>query len=218
MKRLGQVMIGLLLGTALTAQAAQAQSSDQVWSAQVDAAATFGHSSASAFGGEVDRRLGPSWDVVLEAGRMGNVTSSAVQSRADIIGNSIGATANPVQSAVYYDLGLRYHLMPNGKWNPYVTAGFGGARVKTGTTFSQNGAQLTDAQLSADLVALGADLAGTINKPFMLLGGGVSVPVKARYFLDGSLRYGMIFPRTSQIDNDKRTNTLRLQLGLGVRF
>jgi opacity protein-like surface antigen len=149
---------------------------------------------------------------------MGNITSSATQDRADIIGAQIAATANPVQTAVYYDLGLRYRIMPDGKWNPFITVGFGGARVKTATTFSQNGQELSDAQLAAKLVALGADLDGSIMKPYVTAGLGVSLPVGARWFLEASYRYGRVFPRTSEIDGDKANNTQRLQLGLGIRF
>ena len=218
MKRVGQMTVGLLLATLCSVHTAEAQSAERPWSVQADAAVTFGHSSSSSFGGEVDRRLGPAWDLTLEAGRMGNITSSATQDRADIIGAQIAATANPVQSAVYYDLGLRYRLMPDGKWNPYVMVGFGGARIKTGTTFSQNGQDLSDADLAAKLVALGADLDGTIMKPFLTIGAGVSLPVGSRYFVEGSFRYGRIFPRTSEIDGDKANNTQRLQIGFGVRF
>jgi opacity protein-like surface antigen len=218
MKRFGQLMIGLVVATMWTAQTAHAQPAPASWSVQGDLAATFGNSSSSAFGGEIDRSLSPTWGIALEGGRMTNITSSSVEDRANIIGTQIGATANPTQSASYFDVGLRYHLMPEGKWNPYVTVGLGGARVKTSTTFSVNGAVLTDDELAARLVALGADLDGRINKPLLVIGLGVDVPVKERFFLGGSFRYGRIFARTGEIDGDKATNTLRLQIGLGVRF
>lgn len=149
---------------------------------------------------------------------MKNITSSALQDRANIIGQQINATANPIQKAAYYDFGLKYRLMPDGKWNPYVSLGFGGARVSTTTTFSQNGATLTDAQLAANLVALGADLDGHVMKPLAVLGLGVQVPFDKKFFLDGSFRYGRIFPRSGEIDNDKGVNTERVQVGIGIRF
>jgi opacity protein-like surface antigen len=217
MKRFGQVMIGMLFTTMWSAGAVQAQTAGP-WSAQIDAAATFGHSSSTSFGGEIDRRLNQSWDLTFEAGRMGNITSSSTQDRADIIGTQIAATANPVQSAIFYDLGLRYRLMPEGKWNPYLTAAFGGARIKTETTFSANGADLTADQLAAKLVALGADLDGTIMKPLLVIGAGLSLPLGHRYFLDASYRFGRVFPRTGEIDGDKANNTQRVQIGLGIRF
>jgi len=218
MKRFGQLTLGLLMIALGSAATASAQSEHGPWAIQADAAATFGRSSGSAFGGAVDRRLGSNLDLTLEVGRMGNITSKATEERASIIAASINATSNPVQSAIYYDLGLRYHLMPDGKWNPYVALGFGGARIKTGTTFSINGAELTADQLTANRVALGADLDGTIMKPFLTLAAGVGLPLGSKYFLDGSVRYGRVFPRTSQIDGDKANNTLRLQVGIGLRF
>ncbi|HEX4346822.1 MAG TPA: outer membrane beta-barrel protein [Vicinamibacterales bacterium] len=218
MKRFGQVMVAVVLGTMWTAHAAQAQTADHPWAAQVDGAATLGQSSSSSFGGEVDRRLGGSLDVTVEAGAMKNITSSALQGRANIIGQQIGATANPIQKATYYDIGLKYRLMPDGKWNPYVSLGVGGARVSTTTTFTQAGAVLSDAQLAANFVALGADLDGHIMKPFATLGLGLQVPVGQKFFLDGSFRYGRVFPRTSEIDGDKAVNASRVQIGLGIRF
>jgi opacity protein-like surface antigen len=218
MKRFGQLMIGVMLATVGTPRLAHAQASPGSWAVQFDTAATLGHSSSSSFGGEVDHRLNKTWGLAFEAGHMNNITSSAVQDRADVIANQIGATANPVQSATYYDLGLRVRLMPEGKWNPYVTAGFGAAHVTTSTTFAVNGTDLTDAELAAKLVALGADLDGSVTKPLMLLGFGVDLPIKERYFIGGSFRYGLIFPRSSEIDGDKSVNTLRLQLGIGIRF
>jgi opacity protein-like surface antigen len=218
MKRLAQVMCGFVAATLWSAGAARAQTPPQPWAAQVDAAATFGHASSGSVGAEVDRRLTGTWDLTFEVGHMNNITSSATEDRANIIGSQIAATANPAQSAIYYDFGVRYHLMPDGKWNPYVTVGFGAARVKTETTFSQNGAVLSSDQLAADLVALGADLDGTILKPLVVFGVGVDVPVRGRVFVDGSYRYGHIFPRTSEIDNDKANNTQRLQVGVGIKF
>jgi hypothetical protein len=218
MKRFGRLMLGLLFIVSGFAGTASAQSAHTPWAIQADAAATFGRSSSSSFGGEVDRRLGGQLDLTLEGGRMGNITSRGTQDRASILAASINATSNPVQSAIYYDLGLRYRLMPDGKWNPYVAVAFGGARIKTATTFSINGAELTGDQLIANRVALGADLDGTIMKPFLVAAVGVSLPIGSRYFLDGSFRYGRVFPRTSEIDGDKANSTLRLQVGFGLRF
>lgn len=218
MRRFGQVMVAVVLGTVWTAQAAQAQTAERPWSAEVDAAATLGHSSSSSFGGEVDRRVGEAWDVTFEIGGMRNITSSAVQDRADLIATQIGATADPIQKAVYYDFGLKYRLMSDGKWNPYVGLAFGGARVSTNTTFAQNGQTLSDDQLAANLVALGADLDGHVMKPLLVFALGVQLPFHDRFFLDGSYRYGRIFPRTGEIDNDKGVNTQRLQVGVGIRF
>jgi opacity protein-like surface antigen len=219
MKRLGQLVIGLVLAMAAGTGAVRAQTVDAgKWAAQVDGAVTLGHSSSSSFGGEVDRRVGNAWELFLEAGHMRDVTTKTLQDRAAIIADAIGGTAHAVQTATYYDVGLRYHLMPEGKWNPYVAVGLGAARASTATTFTVNGAQLTDSQLADDDVSLGLDLDGYVTKPFLLVGAGVSLPLKNRYFLDGSLRYGHIFPRSGVIDGDTGVSTVRVQIGLGIRF
>lgn len=222
MKRVGQLVMGLVVVVAWGAHTVQAQTLGVVeapqWSAQIDLAATLGHVSASSVGGEVDRHLNQAWEVFVEVGRMSNVASTALQNRATIIAAAIGGTSNPTQSAVYYDLGLRYHLMPEGTWNPYVAVGLGAAQINTTTSFAVNGAQLTDAQLAATGVALGVDLDGSISKPFVLIGVGVQLPFKERFILDGSYRFGRIFARSGEIEGDAGVSTQRVQVGFGVRF
>jgi len=218
MKRFGQLMIGLAVVLASGVPSAFAQTTDGKWSVQFDAAATLGHTSSGSFGGEVDRQLTRSLQLAFEIGHMNNVTTQDLQDRAAIIGDQIGATANPIQSALYWDFGIRLHPKPASAWNPYVAVGFGGAHVKTDTTFSVNGTALTPDELAAKYVALGADLAGTVDKAFLLVGGGVQRTFKRRFFLDGSYRYGYIFPRTSEIDGDTGVNTQRIQIGIGFRF
>lgn len=222
MKRVGQLVIGVVLVMAWGVHTVQAQTLGVVeapqWSAQFDLAATLGHVSASSVGGEVDRHLNQTWEVFAELGHMSNVASGTLQNRAAVIATAIGGTANPTQSAVYDDLGMRYHLLPEGKWNPYVAVGIGAAHLKTATSFTVNGAQLTDAQLAASGVALGVDLDGSISKPLVVLGFGVQLPFKERFLLDGSYRLGRIFARSGEIDGDSGINTQRVQIGFGVRF
>jgi opacity protein-like surface antigen len=197
-----------MLMLAGTARAQTPSAKDGRMSVEFTAAATLGHKSDSAFGGEFDYRYNDDWDVFFEAGRMGNVASSALDSRAQVIANAIGASASVVQRAVYFDVGARYRLMARGRWDPYVMVGFGGAGVKTRTTFSANG----------DLVALGTDLSGTLTKPLLMIGAGATMPFKHRYFVDLSYRYGRIFARTGEIENDTGTNTQRVQIGVGLKF
>jgi len=52
----------------------------------------------------------------------------------------------------------------------------------------------------------------------MMVGTGVNVPFKAKYFFDGSLRYGRVFAREGEIEDDTGVNTFRIQVGVGVRF
>jgi opacity protein-like surface antigen len=222
MKRVGHLVIGLVTAMAWGVPSAQAQTLGVVeapkWSGQIDVAATLGHVSSSSVGGEIDQHLHETWEAFLELGRMSNVASGALDDRAAIIATAISATASSTQSAVYYDVGLRYHLMPEGTWNPYVAVGLGATFIKTATSFAVNGLQLTDAQLAAKGVALGVDLDGSISKAFAVIGVGVQLPFKERFLLDGSYRLGRIFSRSGEIEGDSGVNTQRFQLGLGIRF
>jgi opacity protein-like surface antigen len=211
MTRFAMLAIVCVTSLFLAAGVARAQtpkSAEGRYSAEITAAATLGHKSDSAFGAELDYRFNDDWDVFVEAGRMGNVASSALDARAQVIANAIGASTSLVQRAVYLDFGARYRLMARGRWDPYVLMGLGAANVKTRTTFSTN----------SDLVALGTDLAGTLTKPFLMIGGGATMPVKQRYVLDLSYRYGRIFARTGEIENDNGVNTQRVQVGFGFKF
>jgi opacity protein-like surface antigen len=222
MKRVGHLVIGLVAALTWGASVAHAQTLGVVeapkWSAQIDVAATLGHVSASSVGGEIDRHLNQTWELFLEAGRMSNVASSALQDRAAIIATAIGGTANSTQRAVYYDVGLRYHFLPEGTWNPYVAVGLGATQIRTATSFAVNGVQLTDAQVAASGVVLGVDLDGSISKASALIGVGVQLPFKERFVLDGSYRFGRIFARSGAIEGDSGVSTQRIQLGLGFRF
>jgi opacity protein-like surface antigen len=205
------VAAALTLGTS----AAQAQSStpapsaDGKYSAEFAAAATLGHTSASSFGGELDYRVKEQWVGTFEFGRMRNIANGDLQSRANLIANALQGSANATQKATYYDFGVRYRLAPRGMWHPYLAVGIGAATVTTDTSF-QAGNDVT--------VSPGADLQGTVTKPLMVIGGGVTVPFLSRYFADGSYRYGRIFSRSGEIENDKGINTQRVQIGVGIRF
>jgi len=222
MKRFGQFMIGLTLAAGCGVRTARAQgtpASDLIWSAQGDLAATFGHSSSGSAGGEVGLRLNDRWEVFMEIGRMRNVTTSATENRARVIGNAIGATANPIQKATYVDFGPRYRLKYFPDWHPFLTAGLGFAPVHTETTFSRSGTTLSESDLANVFgVQLGLDLSGHTTRALLMLGAGVTRPFKNRYFVDGSYRYGRIFSRSGEIEGDKGINTQRLQIGAGLRF
>jgi opacity protein-like surface antigen len=218
MKRFATLAVLCVIGLVLGAGAGWAQTKsadpDGRFSAQFTLAATLGHKSSGAVGGELDYRFNDDWDFFFEGGRMSNVASSALDARAQVIANAIGASTSLVQRAAYFDVGGRYRLMARGRWDPYVMLGFGAASVKTRTNFSINGVDVTN----GDLVVVGTDLAGTLAKPFLTIGAGATMPFKHRYFVDLSYRYGRIFARTSQIENDNGVNTQRVQLGVGFKF
>lgn len=216
MTRSARFAIVLAAAFTLGAPAAQAQTpapaagADTKFSAEIAAAATLGHKSASSFGGELDYRLTRRWVPFFEFGRMRNVATSDVDARAALIANALQGSANTIQKATYYDFGVQYRLTPSGMWHPYVALGAGAATVTTETSFQIGAPDVT--------VAVGTDLQGTVTKGFMMVGGGVTVPFRGRYFADGSYRYGRIFPRSGVIEGDTGANTQRLQIAVGIRF
>jgi opacity protein-like surface antigen len=186
--------------------------------AELTVGATLGHKSASSIGGEAGYTVTETWQVFLEAGRMGNVATADADARALIIGNAIGATGTSVaQRAAYFDVGARYRLHEYGRWRPYALLGIGAAGVKTTTDFIVGGTDVTG-QLDQYGAQLGNDLSGTVAKAFLTVGAGASAGFGKRYLVDLSYRYGRLFPRTSRIANDSGINTQRLQAGIGIRF
>jgi opacity protein-like surface antigen len=185
---------------------------------ELNVAATVGHNASGSFGGEAGIRVRNHLDVFLEAGRMRNIATSELDSRAQLIATAVGAVSSAHYEVNFGDLGIRYRLpisMMRGKVQPYVVAGVGLAQVRANTTFTVAGAAVTPSSLG---ILAGSDLEGALKKPLLMLGGGETVTFKKRFFADATIRYGRIFPRTSQIDSDTSINTLRLQLGVGVRF
>jgi opacity protein-like surface antigen len=203
------------VGTA-DAQPAVAAAADD-WYAELTGAATFGHKSDSSIGGEVGHGLTDALQGFFEAGRMGNVATSALDDRAQIIGRAIGASVSTSQKATYFDAGLKYRLAPRGMWHPYGLLGLGAARVKTDTHFIVNGNDVTN-QLDQFGVQPGSDLFGSVTKFFLTVGVGAHAPFGRRYLADLSYRYGRIFPRGGAIENDAGVTTQRVQAGIGIRF
>jgi opacity protein-like surface antigen len=216
MKRLVRYSTLVVLMVACRVGTAGAQTAEQ-WYGELTAAATLGHKSDSSVGGE----LGYTWteerQLFLELGRMGNVATSAVDDRAQIIAQAIGASASVAQKAIYFDAGLKYRLADRGRWRPYGLLGLGVARVKTESNFSVNGNDVTN-QLDQFGVQFGSDLSGSVTKFLLTLGVGANVPFGSRYLADLSYRYGRIFARSGAIEDDTGINTQRVQAGVGIRF
>lgn len=208
--RVVTVLMVLMLGAATTSRAQTTDTGPNF--ADVNIAATLGHKSDMAFGGEFGREVVPNIDVFIEAGHMGNVATSDLEARALLIADAIGATVNTIAKANFFDVGARYRFSPYGMWRPYVALGIGAAWVRPEVSFNANGQDLTP------LVSLGADLSGTTVKPMLMLGGGAAVNVASRYFVDLSYRYGHIFAKSGTIENDVAIKTQRIQAGFGVRF
>jgi opacity protein-like surface antigen len=206
-----------LMGAGLCrAQAPAAAGSDQSRAyLEVTAGATVGHNASGSFGAEGGVRVMNGLDAFLEGGRMKNIGTSDLDNRAQIIGTAVGATAASHYEVNFVDLGVRYHVPMTGRFHPFVALGAGVAQVRSVTTFNVGGAATSPDALG---IQLGSDLSGALKKPLLMFGGGASMTFAKSFFADASIRYGHIFPKTSQIDNDTGINTVRIQLGLGVKF
>jgi opacity protein-like surface antigen len=202
------------------ARPAQAQATpgaaDPKMYAEINFGPTLGHKSDAFVGGEFGYRLTPGLDVVVDISHMGNVGTTDLDDRAAIIANFLGGSAATAFKVNAFAFGARYRIPVQAKMmNPYVLAAVGVANVKTEVEFSVNGAAVDPATRG---VQLGGDLSGTSNKALFVIGFGVNVPFKTRYFGDIGYRYGQIFAKTGDFENDKGIATQRIVLGVGVRF
>lgn len=211
------VVVAGLTGTAR----AQSGATDNPFAVQVTAGPTFGHVFDVSFGVELDYRVGTEWEFFLEAGRMRNVATSALDTAAETIVVALpGASASLGQVSNYVDVGVKYLLVPfGGGYQPYVGLGFGGAQIRKDVTFTVGGTELTEEELLIRYgVQLGNDLAGRSNRPLFVVLAGASRDFGGKAFFDLSYRYGAIFANKDFIENDTMTNTNRVQIGIGIRF
>lgn len=185
--------------------------------AAIDVAATLGHKSDKAIGGEVGVEVKDNIDVFFEGGHIGNAASAAMEDGANRIANNVGATANPIAKINYFDFGVRYRFhVKSPNLHPYAAIGFGGAHVRNETTFVVNGTAFAPEQLG---IQSGTDLNGTETKAFLMFGAGTTVTFSKRYFIDASYRFGGVLGATSAGPSDTETiKTNRVQLGLGLGF
>lgn len=223
MQRFGRFLMACSLTTVGLTGTAQAQSpgTDNPFAAQFTAGPTFGHVFDVSFGVELDYRLGTEWEIFIEAGRMRNVATSALDAAARTIVNNLpGSSAEVGQLSNYVDVGVKYLLVPvAGGYQPYVGVGVGGAQIRKDVKFTVGGSELTEEELLTRYgVQLGNDLAGLTNRPIFVVLAGVSRDFGGRAFVDVSYRYGAIFPKKDSIENGKITNTNRVQIGIGLRF
>src|SRR5262249_23680565 len=175
--RIARVVPFLLALTLSSAAAASAQTAATAGStpyyAEFDFAATLGHKSDIAVGGEFGFRLSPDIDVFVEGGHIGNAATSKMEEDGDRIAAAVGATANTISKINYFDGGLRYHWPASRTVDPYVAVGFGIAHVDNETTLSQN----------SELVQFGTDLNGSEVRPILMIGGGATLAFAKKYFL-----------------------------------
>ncbi|HEV3141590.1 MAG TPA: hypothetical protein VGY57_13795 [Vicinamibacterales bacterium] len=182
-----------------------------------DVGPTFGHSSDVFVGGEAGLHWKDTIDFFLEGGHIGNVATADFDTRASTIANFVGADVSSVQKVNFADIGIRYHSPVFEKWDGYVGLAGGAAQVKNETVLSVNGSAVAPESLG---VAFGADLNGSVRVGIVTLAVGATRDFDRKYFADVSVRYGRTFSKSDADGNVivPGLNTLRLQVGVGVRF
>lgn len=209
-------MVFVMVVCGRVAAFAQAQKTDMPGYAQLDIAATLGHKSDTAIGGEAGWHINPDLAVFVEGGHIGNAASADIEAGANLIANNVGATANAISKVNYFDVGVRYSfVMNNPKVHPYAAIGVGAAQVKNETTFVVNGTAFAPDALG---IQVGTDLSGSETKPFIMIGAGASVDFATRYLLDVSYRFGAVTGATSAVNGTATLKTSRVQIGLGIKF
>jgi opacity protein-like surface antigen len=213
-----------VLGAAVPRAHAQAAAgTDTKMSVEVTAGPTLGHKSSSFVAGEFDWRLTPKLDIFVEGGHMANVGTSLLDANANLIagvigdvGGGSGSVSSSGIKVNHFDAGIKFWIDPfDPRLHPYVIAGLGVASAKTEVNFALNGTVVDPAAYG---VQLGGDLSGTQTKTIIVVGGGVTIPVRERYFIDLGYRFGGILSNTSDIENDTAIKTQRIILGFGARF
>jgi opacity protein-like surface antigen len=203
------------LGTGVgSARAQAAPAADSQMYAEINFGPTLGHKSDAFVGGEFGYRLTETLDLFVEGGHMGNVATTDLDERAAIIATHLGGTASTAFKVNHFDVGVRYKIDATPTIHPYVLGAIGVANVKTEVAFSVNGTVIDP----SSTVQVGSDLSGTLNKTMIVIGFGINVPFKTRFFGDLGYRYGAILAKTDNFETDKTISTQRIVLGAGIRF
>jgi len=218
MARAGVFVLAIALWGSATALAQPSGSDASLGYAQFDIAATLGHTSDKALGGEAGYYVRPELAVFFEGGHIGNAASADIELGANLIANNVGVTANAITKVNYFDVGVRYRFTLR-SWptiHPYAAIGIGAAHVTNQTTFSINGTTYSPEALG---IQLGVDLNGSETKTFLMLGGGATMMFGTRYLAELSYRWGGVFGATNALTGSGSTlSTNRVQLGIGVTF
>jgi opacity protein-like surface antigen len=218
MKRFAYVAAVCLVATlgigVRSAHAQAAPAADSQMYAEINFGPTLGHKSDAFVGGEFGYRLTDTLDLFVEGGHMGNVATTDLDDRAAIIANHLGGTASTAFKVNHFDVGVRYRIDGTPTIHPYVLGAIGVANVKTEVAFSVNGTVIDP----SSTVQIGSDLSGTLNKTMIVIGFGINVPFKTRFFGDLGYRYGAILSKTDNFETDKTISTQRIVLGAGIRF
>ena len=197
-----------------SARAQAAPAADSQMYAEINFGPTLGHKSDAFVGGEFGYRLTETLDLFVEGGHLGNVATTDLDDRAAIIANHLGGTASTAFKVNHFDVGVRYRIDGTPTIHPYVLGAIGVAHVNTEVAFSVNGTVIDP----SSTVQVGSDLSGSLNKTMIVIGFGINVPFKTRFFGDLGYRYGAILSKTDNFETDKTISTQRIVLGAGIRF
>ncbi len=181
------------------------------------AQSAFGNVTSQSYGGEIGITIAYGVQLFVEAGRTRDVATTVTQAAAQQILSGLpptlpGVVSHVKQPVTFGVAGIKV-VPTDGAVQPYVMGGFGIARVKQEVSFTVNGSDVTANLPQAPYyVTLGPDLTGSITKPMLTLGGGVTWAALQHFALDFQFRYGRIFAE------DQGINVTRAGLGVGVRF
>lgn len=180
------------------------------------AQSAFGNVTSQSFGAEVGFKYGRRLRIFGEVGDVRDSAPKTLGTGAQLVASALasiqsGAVTYSVRQPVMFGLaGVRYMIPHDDKIEPYVTAGFGIARVKRDVSWTIAGNDVTST-LATYGVALGSDLSGTVNKPMMSAGAGVVWNFHGSVFADLQYRFGRVF-------DDVAFTVNRVGAGIGVRF
>jgi opacity protein-like surface antigen len=216
--RVAAVCLAATLGIGASSALAQVTpgAADPKMYAEFNFGPTLGHKSDAFVGGELGYRLTTGLDLIVDISHMGNVGTTELDNHAAIIANFLGGSAASAYKANTFAFGARYRIPVAANVNPYVLGALGVAHVATEVQFTVNGTTI-DPATRPDL-QLGGDLSGSTNRTLLVIGFGVNVPFKQRFFGDLGYRYGQIFSKVLDNETLGSIPTQRIVLGVGVRF
>jgi opacity protein-like surface antigen len=179
------------------------------------AQSAFGNVTSQSFGLEAGYTFRPATQIFVEVGQTRDTAPSSLGANAQLIANALpqGQSSYSVRQPMTFGVaGIRY-IFPtsSGKFEPYVMAGGGVARVKKDVKFTVGSSDVTNS-LQQYGVVLGTDLSGSETKGMLSLGVGVAWPAYKQLVVDLQYRYGRVFT------SDEGLNVNRAGIGVGFRF
>jgi len=182
------------------------------------AQSAFGNQTTQSYGGEIGVTLSEIFQIFIEAGWARNVAPATLGTNAQTVATYLAqvqtgsVTFTAKEPTTFGTAGLKY-LVPldTTRYQPYVMAGLGVARVTQDVHFLIAGTDVTG-NLTPYGVVLGSDLAGQLTRAMLTVGGGVTWPLGRFLVLDFQYRYGRIFIPGEGI------NLNRAGVGVGIRF